>query len=137
MPPTPSPEDLQFIDRAAHYLENPSFLIRLANLLGQPLEAFAKVVPDKVHDVAEKALKKAMELAIRTVPASNGNSNKCGMPDHRASPISLAAAPPVPVTTATDTPKLSAIRYSKALRAPPPIAMTTASAMRKLASPGW
>src|SRR4051794_40260713 len=72
MPPTLSPEDRQFIDRAAHYLDNPGFLIRLANLLGQPLEAFAKVVPDKVHEVAEKALKKAMELAIRTVPPADG-----------------------------------------------------------------
>jgi len=67
-----SPEDLHFIDRAAHYLENPGFLIRLANLLGQPLESFAKAVPEKVHEVAENALKKAMELAIRTVPAGKG-----------------------------------------------------------------
>jgi hypothetical protein len=68
-----TPDDRQFISRAAFYLENPGFLIRMANLLGQPLEVFARVVPRRVHEVAENALKRTMDLAIRTIPAAEGD----------------------------------------------------------------
>jgi hypothetical protein len=61
-------EERHFIERAAHYLENPSFLIRVANMIGHPLEKFAQVVPTQVHQAVETALRKVMELAIVTVP---------------------------------------------------------------------
>jgi hypothetical protein len=62
-------EDQEFIARAANYLENPSFLVRLTDRLGEPLEKFARVVPARVHETVEKALRKAMEMAVRTLPA--------------------------------------------------------------------
>jgi hypothetical protein len=69
-------DDQHFIFRAAEYLENPGFLIRVANLLGQPLEAFARVVPDRVHEAVENALTKVMDLAIRTVPPSGAGDGQ-------------------------------------------------------------
>jgi hypothetical protein len=60
--------DRHFIVRAAQYLENPGFLIRVANVLGQPLEIFAQKVPDRIKEVVDNALRKTMDMAIRTVP---------------------------------------------------------------------
>src|SRR5262249_3860359 len=62
----------QFLAEAARYLEKPSFLLRLADMVGQPLEKLAsKVVPDKVAEVGTNALKKAMEWATTTVPTQS------------------------------------------------------------------
>lgn len=65
-------EDQHFLMRAAQYLENPSFLTRIANMVGQPLELLVNAAPAGVQRVVENALTKAMDLAIRTVPASAG-----------------------------------------------------------------
>ncbi len=58
---------------AVKYLENPSLLIRMANALGQPLESFTKgVVPAKVVEVANNALRKAMAMAAGSVWGKGG-----------------------------------------------------------------
>src|SRR5689334_3647478 len=67
-------EDLHFVRRAAQYLERPSFLLRVAHLVGQPLERFAQAVPQGVHKAVQSALTKAMDLAVRTVPRSGGGA---------------------------------------------------------------
>jgi hypothetical protein len=67
-PATLTDRDVQFIRQAVRYLENPSYLMRLAAAVGQPMEALARrVVPDKVKEVVNTALSKAMDLALGTV----------------------------------------------------------------------
>src|SRR5690349_11933521 len=57
-----------FLCEAANYLENPSFLMRLANAAGQPVEWVAKtVLPENFLGVADSALRQTMALAARSV----------------------------------------------------------------------
>jgi hypothetical protein len=58
-----------FIRDAATYLEQQSFLMKLADLIGEPLQAVAsRVVPPTVAQLGDHALRKAMDLAVGTVP---------------------------------------------------------------------
>lgn len=58
-----------FVRDAAAYLENPSFLMNLADLIGEPLQKVAsRVVPPNVAQLADSALRQAMDLAVGTVP---------------------------------------------------------------------
>lgn len=67
-----SSDDLAFLGRAAEYLENPSFLLKVANLLGKPLETLAGVLPQGVRDAArdltDRALRHGLEAALLTLP---------------------------------------------------------------------
>ena len=51
-----SADELKFIQDAAEYLENPSFLMRLADMFGKPLEwliqGIEKISPDLVDKSA-------------------------------------------------------------------------------------
>src|SRR5262245_42759958 len=62
-----------FLTRAANYLENPTFLMRVAAMVGQPLEKFAQAVPESVQKAVDTALQKTMDLAIRTIPSKGGS----------------------------------------------------------------
>ena len=68
-----SAEDQHFLVRAAQYLETPSFLLRVANMIGQPLERLVQAAPEGIHKAVDNALSKVMDLAIRTVPVSGGD----------------------------------------------------------------
>lgn len=63
-----------FLERAALYLESPSFVLRLANLLGTPVEKLIAALPEKqekaVHRVVRGSLEKALSAAVITLPAS-------------------------------------------------------------------
>jgi hypothetical protein len=62
-------EHRPFLRDAAAYLENPSFTLRLAALVGRPLETAArKVMPQRVLLATTAALRKVMDLAARSVP---------------------------------------------------------------------
>ena len=56
-----STDELKFIQDAAEYLENPSFLMRLAEMFGKPLEwliqGVEKISPDIVDKVSECRIK--------------------------------------------------------------------------------
>jgi EcsC protein family len=71
-----SAEELKFLADAAKYLENPSFLMRLADTFGKPLalltQGIGKVAPDVVDNAVGKALRNAMAFAVRTIPAAGG-----------------------------------------------------------------
>jgi len=74
--PVPAPllaEDLRFLAEAAAYLERPSFLMRLANLIGKPAEAALAALPARAQDVvshaASAALDRALGWALRTLPS--------------------------------------------------------------------
>src|SRR5687768_3607227 len=70
-------EDLAFVQQAVAYLERPSFLMRVANLLGKPVEGLAHVLPtavrDKAGEVVDYALRQALEAALLTLRKPEGN----------------------------------------------------------------
>jgi hypothetical protein len=56
--------DLQFLAEAAAYLERPSFLIRLANMVGKPAEAILAALPAPAHALVTKATSSALDTAL-------------------------------------------------------------------------
>jgi EcsC protein family len=66
-----SADELQFLDEAALYLERPSFLIRIADFVGQPAERLLKLLPQRAHalvsQIAQAALEKAFGVAVRSL----------------------------------------------------------------------
>jgi hypothetical protein len=70
-------EDLVFIQQAVAYLERPSFLMKVANLLGKPIENLGRVLPAAVRngagDVVDAALRQALEAALLTLRKPHGN----------------------------------------------------------------
>lgn len=69
--PTLSPQDHQTLVWAHGQLEHPSFVIRVSNLLGWPLEHAIELLPRQlhtsVHAVAETSIKKALHLTVTTL----------------------------------------------------------------------
>ena len=66
-----SDDDLRFLDEAARYLERPSLLVRLADLVGQPVEKLLAMLPRQAHElvsqVTQSALERAFSVAVRTL----------------------------------------------------------------------
>jgi EcsC family protein len=66
-----SAEDLCFLDKAAIYLEEPSFVMQVANLVGKPAEWMLSKLPSKaqaiVGDLTQKALRAALYLGVRSL----------------------------------------------------------------------
>ncbi|HEX4128995.1 MAG TPA: EcsC family protein [Pirellulales bacterium] len=62
-------QERQFLIEAAHYLERPSLLTKLAGVVGRPMELLAHFAPDTVHQAVQSALERAMTLAVATLPA--------------------------------------------------------------------
>jgi hypothetical protein len=87
-----STDELKFIQDAAEYLENPSFLMRLADMFGKPLEwliqGIEKISPDVVDKSANAALKAALSVAIATIPESPGRES------HESTNIAAIGASP-------------------------------------------
>lgn len=70
--------DRAYLAEAAAYLENPSFLIKIANFVGKPAEALLRTLPERgrqiVADGTQRALERGLDWAARTVvdaPAQN------------------------------------------------------------------
>jgi hypothetical protein len=80
MEPTPiaaSPltqEDLATLRRAKEALESPSLTMKLASVVGSPIEKLMARMPniaqEKVDDATQAALKKCLQLALRTLSKS-------------------------------------------------------------------
>lgn len=74
-PPVPNAtlqaKDLQDLRTAKSLLENPGLAVRLANLIGTPIEKGFKLLPqgwtEAVHAAARKALMRAMEVAVASL----------------------------------------------------------------------
>jgi hypothetical protein len=68
-----SDPEVQFIQTAARFLENPGFLIQAANAVGKPLELLQKTLPDKlrlkISNVTQAALTKALDISVSTIKA--------------------------------------------------------------------
>ena len=80
MEPTPiaasplSQEDLASLRRAKEALESPSLTMKLASLVGSPIEKLMAKMPtvaqEKIDDATQAALKKCLQLALRTLSKS-------------------------------------------------------------------
>lgn len=70
-----SPAELKFLQEAAAYLEKPSFLMRIADYIGKPVDLVTKHLPAKVTEVGEMALRKTMEVAASTIRQTPGDGN--------------------------------------------------------------
>src|ERR1700736_3920940 len=84
-----SDSERQFLRAAADYLEHPSFLIKIANVLGKPAEAVLTALPERaqarVADVTTSALKGALEWAVRSLPEARIESRPAApTPDGRS-----------------------------------------------------
>jgi hypothetical protein len=80
---TLSKADLDDLRRAKHILENPGLAAKLTAIAGAPVEKGMKLLPKRwqksVHGATEKALMKALEIAVRTLGArqlSSSSSDK-------------------------------------------------------------
>ena len=66
-----SADELRFLDEAALYLERPSFLIKVADFVGQPAERLLKLLPHRAHamvsQIAQSALERAFGVAVRSL----------------------------------------------------------------------
>lgn len=75
-------EDLKALERAVDILENPSLTAKITDFIGQPIEKAFKYLPDKwndkIGDVTQAALKKALKLSIASIKKDGirSSSNK-------------------------------------------------------------
>lgn len=59
---------VDFLRMAANYLENPSYLMRIADSIGRPVQGIAgAIVPERVAKISQAAIEKAMELVASTI----------------------------------------------------------------------
>ena len=65
-------KDLQDLRHAKALLENPGFAVRLANLVGTPLEKGFKLLPQGWTDIVHKAARAALTRALNVAVASLG-----------------------------------------------------------------
>jgi hypothetical protein len=80
MEPTPisasplSPEDMATLRRAKEALESPFLTMKLASVVGSPIEKLMARMPNiaqaKIDDATQAALKKCLQLALRTLSKS-------------------------------------------------------------------
>lgn len=69
-------EDLKALRRAKHELESPALTMKLASIVGAPLEKLLSRMPafanEKVTDATELALRKCLSIALRTMGRQDG-----------------------------------------------------------------
>ena len=74
-----STPDLQDLKKAKNLLENPGLAVKLSNVLGMPLEKALGNIPDKwsqkVEDIIQAALKKAVNAAASSLKAEPGKTS--------------------------------------------------------------
>ena len=59
-----------FILEAARYLESPTLLVRLTDLVGTPLEKSVALLPQAAQDAITSATRKAMEASLKVAVGS-------------------------------------------------------------------
>jgi hypothetical protein len=66
-----SADDLTALRRAKHELESPALTMKLASIVGSPMEKLISRMPsiasDKVNDATQLALRKCLQIALRTL----------------------------------------------------------------------
>ncbi len=74
-----SKADLEDLRRAKRILENPGLAAKLSSMAGSPVEKAMKMLPKSwqkgVHSATEKALLKALDVAVRSLGDNRGTSS--------------------------------------------------------------
>lgn len=55
--------EIDFIDEAANYLENPGWLLRAGSWAGKPLDSLQKSLPPKMRDAVGEAVSRTLITA--------------------------------------------------------------------------
>jgi len=75
--------DRHDLERAVVLLENPSFVARMTDVIGQPIERFIDYLPadasNKLHDTVRASLHKLLDVSLKTM-----NENRQGRPANLA-----------------------------------------------------
>jgi hypothetical protein len=73
-----SADDLAALRRAKHELESPALTMKLASIVGAPMEKLIARLPsiasDKVNDATQVALRKCLQIALRTLGRPMGGA---------------------------------------------------------------
>ncbi|CAG9246179.1 EcsC family protein [Paraburkholderia caribensis] len=73
-----SADDLAALRRAKHELESPALTMKLASIVGSPMEKLMSRMPaiasDKVNDATQLALRKCLQIALRTLGRPMGGA---------------------------------------------------------------
>ena len=76
--PPLSADDLAALRRAKHELESPALTMKLASIVGSPMEKLISRMPsiasDKVNDATQLALRKCLQIALRTLGRPMGGA---------------------------------------------------------------
>ncbi len=84
-PATMSVNDVEDLGRAVELLENPSFVARVTDAIGEPLEAMIDFLParasGRLQGVVRTALVKLLDVSVRTL--ENGGSGHAAPMKHR------------------------------------------------------
>jgi hypothetical protein len=80
-----SNEDLIALRRAKHELESPALAMKLAGIVGAPLEKLLSRMPaianEKVNDATQLALRKCLQIALRTLGRQDAGAAPLLVPD--------------------------------------------------------
>ena len=83
IPPAATPlseDDLKALRRAKHQLESPALSMKLASIVGAPLEKLLSRIPafanEKISDATELALRKCLSIALRTLGRRDAASER-------------------------------------------------------------
>ncbi len=76
VPPTMSVADLEDLGRAVRLLENPGFVARITDAIGEPLEHMIDFLParasDRLQGVVRTALEKLLDVSVKTLDRGSG-----------------------------------------------------------------
>jgi hypothetical protein len=71
-----TPSELEFVKQARTFLEEPSFLIRIANSIGKPVEGAMRLMPEEKRQMIEMAVQTALNRGLTIVRSSLERSPK-------------------------------------------------------------
>ncbi len=76
-------KEIEFLKAAARYLERPSLLVRITDLIGKPIalgmELLPAAVKKSISNATQAALEKALNLSISTIPSGTIGSFDLGV----------------------------------------------------------
>jgi hypothetical protein len=88
--PTLTAEDLNALRRAKLELESPSLTMKLASVVGSPVEKLISRMPafanEKIADATQIALRKCLQIALRTLGRADAAASPAGLPSGLSSP---------------------------------------------------
>ncbi len=68
--------ELKFVAEAAQFLDSPSLMLKLSNLLGKPIELMQRQLPEKAQAYLTKTVEKSLHTALRVAVFTIGSEAK-------------------------------------------------------------